>query len=80
MIPPLVESKRSYEDDMPGPGYYDVPSMIESSTKSFNRKNVMISTASRSEKFENNIPGVGSYDLRSSLVRPTHNILLSGEY
>lgn len=46
-----------------------------------NPKNVMLSTAKREEKLRGiGAPGPGYYNVSGSLVKPSHNILLSDRY
>lgn len=48
-----------------------------------NPKNVMLSTVSREEKVKSFGPGPQEYDpipLKGSLIRPSHNVLLSDSY
>jgi hypothetical protein len=60
------------------PGQYTVDKGMGGSKR--NPKNVMISTTVRDEKVIVNAPPPGRYEVSTSLIRPSHNILLSGKY
>lgn len=70
---------------LPRPGQYNVPRSIGAGSlnQHRNRKNVMVSTAMRLEKYDNAMPGPGDYDpapVEGNLLRKSHNILLSNNY
>jgi len=48
-----------------------------------NRKNIMLSTAMRLERYDKEVPGPGDYDpapMEGNLLKKSHNILLSNNY
>lgn len=67
---------RKVPETMPGPGDYVLPSTLKYGKK--NRKNVMISTGQRESMGKSKDgPGPGTYSVIPSLLRPSHNIMLS---
>lgn len=67
---------RKVHDTLPGPGDYILPSTLKYGSR--NRKNVMISTGQRTSMGSSKVgPGPGTYAVIKSLIRPSHNIMLS---
>ncbi len=60
------------------PGQYTVDRGMGGSKR--NPKNIMISTTTRDEKVIVNAPPPGRYEIGTTLLRPSHNILLSDKY
>lgn len=63
------------------PGEYNISKRLGSSWS--NPKNIMLSTTAREEKVRASGPGPQEYDVlpaSGSLLRPSHNVLLSDSY
>jgi hypothetical protein len=78
MKPSVTESRK--EPETPPPAHnYVLPGAI-GEIKTFNRKKIFFGSSKREEKIDTDIPPPGRYNVSSSLIRPTHNILLSDKY
>jgi hypothetical protein len=69
----------------PGPGDYVISTGDIGNNRHRNRKNIMISTASRDMRPQSDAPGPGYYNLHSSqsdsILKPSFNIMLdNGKY
>lgn len=82
VMAPIIVNKKKQLEDLPGPGQYNIPRRFGAVAR--NPKNIMFSTSPRSDvtggKKKQMGPGPGQYDVRGSLIRPSHNVLLSDEY
>lgn len=79
----LVDAKSRKQaswDKAPGPADYVLPTTLKLGKP--NRKNVMIGTGKRADLTagDPSLPGPGNYQVIKSLIRPSHNIMLSGSY
>jgi hypothetical protein len=85
-IKPSTKPKVKKQPDIsPGPGIYvvDKYGLSAPPSKRRNPKNIMISTSRRAEgeMFKpKEGPGPGIYNLSTSMITPSHNVMLSGEF
>jgi len=80
LAPPSVISRKRPEIS-PGPMAYELPSTLIK--KGPNRKNIMISTGTRGEKYKSDGPSPGAYDpipMHGSMIKQSFNVLLSDQY